>query len=166
MLPPPPSSRCCQCSHSQCSHSQCSAAGQEGNFWYHSKLLKPDPMPNTKCVQCLLIPHKIRKKIGYSRQRHAKCQKVFECAINKHEIVYWFHLNSEISAKAKVIILRGFDQPRREFHCSFLQECGKNNQSAGDTDGPVPGARGCYGQIWHITWPFYTLRPSYIRVLS
>ena len=44
-------------------------------------------MPITKSVNCLLTPHKIGKRIEYSRQRHAKCQKAFECAINKHRIV-------------------------------------------------------------------------------
>lgn len=77
--------------------SQCNAvifsAGRRpsvGNFWSYSellKLLKPDPMLITRSVKCLSIPHKIRKRIEYTRQRHAKCQKMFECAINKHRIV-------------------------------------------------------------------------------
>ena len=54
-------------------------------------------------------------------------------------------------------ILRGFDQPRREFHCSFLQECSKNNQSAGDTDGPVPGGTGVlWSNMTHYLAILYT----------
>ena len=114
--------------------SQCNAvifsAGRRpsvGNFWSYSellKLLKPDPMLITRSVKCLSIPHKIIKRIEYTRQRHAKCQKAFECAINKHRIVL---IPSEFwdLCKGKGGHLREFDQPRRELHCSFLQECGE-----------------------------------------
>ena len=40
----------------------------------------------TRSVKCLSIPHKIRIRIEYTRQRHAKCQNMFECAINRHKI--------------------------------------------------------------------------------
>ena len=155
--------------------SQCNAvifsAGRRpsvGNFWSYSellKLLKPDPMLITRSVKCLSIPHKIRKRIEYTRQRHAKCQNMFECAINRHKIrivdSIWILIPVQRQRCYESVISRG---------ASFIAPSSRNvvssehNQSAGDTDGPGPGARGCYGQIWYITWPFYTLRPSYIRV--
>ena len=157
--------------------SQCNAvifsAGRRpsvGNFWSYSellKLLKPDPMPITKSVNCLLTPHKIGKRIEYSRQRHAKCQKAFECAINKHRIVL---IPSKFWARPMQMQRWPFYESLISRGASFIAPSSRNvvssehNQSAGDTDGPGPGARGCYGQIWRITWPFYTLRPSYIRV--
>ena len=154
--------------------SQCNAVifrrPSVGNFWSYSellKLLKPDPMLITRSVKCLSIPHKIRKRIEYTRQRHAKCQKMFECAINRHKIrivdSIWILIPVQ---RQRWSFTRVWSAEAR---ASLLLPPGmwwasEHNQSAGDTDGPGPGARGCYGQIWHITWPFYTLRPSYIRV--
>ena len=93
-------------------------------------------------VKCLSISHKIRKRIESLDKGMLNAQKMFECAINKHKF-------------DSIWILRPLQRQRWPFKenlisrgASFIAPSSRNvvssehNQSAGDTDGPGPGARG------------------------